>query len=50
MAAIELYPVSTLRQLVQLEAIAVPSRVAAPFDILTISSAGPEWNEHGECK
>jgi hypothetical protein len=43
-------PQSMLHRLVQIEATADPSRVAAPFDILTISTTGSEWNEQGYCK
>jgi phage terminase large subunit-like protein len=43
-------PQSMLHRLVEMEATADPSRVSAPFDILTISARGSEWDEHGYCR
>jgi hypothetical protein len=39
-----------LHRLLAIETAADPSRVAAPFDILTLSGEGAEWNERGYCK
>jgi hypothetical protein len=47
---IERDPPAMLHRLVEIEAAADPARVAAPFDILTISDEGSEWYERGYCK
>lgn len=43
-------PPAMLHRLMVIEAAADPSRVAAPFDILTLSSRGSVWYERGYCK